>query len=106
MNNTVVQVNGKNGGKHFTNGNGFFYRVRDKPSNKRWKLCCKNSRCRGTAVLHNPNCEKIIEEKSSHSCRPDLLYEETSKLREDILHRCKTEFTPSSEVFREECTKR
>lgn len=106
MENTVLEVTGKNGGKYFTNGNGFYYRIKDKPSNSRWKLSCKNIKCKGTAALLNPDGDKSIIAKLPHSCSPDNLLEETNKLREKILQRCKTELTPSNEIFTEETTKR
>lgn len=106
MENNVLEVRGKRGGHYFTEGNGFFYKIKEKASDKRWKLACKNSNCRGTAALLNPEGVKKIEAKCPHSCEPNLLFEETNKLRGEILNRCKTELTPSSEIFREECTKR
>lgn len=106
MENAVLEVRGKRGGHYFTEDNGYFYKVKEKASNKRWKLVCKNRNCRGTAALLNPEGVKQIEAKCPHSCEPDFLFLETNKLHEQILNRCKTELTPSSEIFTEECTKK
>ena len=102
----VLEVKGKKGGNYYSTGNGFYYRIKEKRSSSCWKLKCKNRKCGGTATLFNPEGDKKILEKAPHSCDPDIYFHETNKLREDIINRCKTELTPSSEIFREECTKR
>lgn len=104
---SVREIYGKKGGTYFTTGNtGFFYRLKEKRTNNKWKLICKSRNCHGTAVLINPECSKEIEEKAPHSCEPDNLFEEACKLRSEIIDRCTKEITPSSEIFNEECTKR
>lgn len=106
MEETVIEVLGKNKGKLYTKNDGYYYRIKDKPSANRWKLTCYNVKCRGSATLINPEGDKKIDEKSAHTCEPDTAYQEKYKLREDILKRCARDVTPSSEIFREECAKR
>lgn len=106
MEKTVVEVTGKNKGKLYTVKDGYFYRIKDKASANRWKLVCYKLKCRGSATLINPEGVKKIERKTAHTCKPDNIYLEKHNLREDIMKRCATDVTPSSEIFREECAKR
>lgn len=106
MEESVFEVSGRKKGRLISNGNGFFYRIKDKSSATKWKLICKNVKCRGRATLLNPGGEKKIKQNSPHTCEPDLIYYEKESLREDILKRCEKEITPNSEIFREECAKR
>lgn len=91
MENGVREVYGKRGGIYFTSGSGYFYKVKEKRTNNTWKVICKNNKCQGTAILINPEGSREIEEKTPHSCEPDMLFEEASKLRTEIIERYKKE---------------
>jgi hypothetical protein len=104
---SVFVCEGKKGGSLMSNGDGFFYRVKDKRSGKQWRLTCAIVKCGGKAVLINPGTEeKQIVKVSGHSCQPNYNFIQITQLRNKIMKRCAEENTKLSQIFLEETTKR
>lgn len=103
----VFECDGKKGGTLFSDGSGFFYRIKEKRKT-RWRLICHQQSCKGTGTLMNPDeNNRSITHNGVHSCAPSPLFTSVIDLRRKILDRCKSETSTSlSQIFNEETTKR
>ncbi|XP_022183939.2 uncharacterized protein LOC111043332 [Nilaparvata lugens] len=95
-------------GQLYSDGNGFFYRVKQNRSYAKWALFCHNSSCPGTADLLNPNSvdnDKCIVHKAPHNCQPNKRLLEVIELKKRIMQRCRDEDTNLRQIFNEEMAK-
>ncbi|XP_067000922.2 uncharacterized protein [Anabrus simplex] len=91
---------GRNGGKHFHSGIGFYYREKEKKLNKVF-LTCIVSRCYARARLEG---DRILVTRE-HNHGPDLHLLEVLAVRDAILQRCAEESTSFSVIHSEETAK-
>lgn len=97
----VIECEGKNGGTVFSNGDGYFYRIKEKRQH-RWRLMCHKSKCKGIAVLFNVDSdERSIVDNALHSCEKNANFVKEIEVRNAILKRCREEQTHYSKIFLE-----
>ncbi|XP_039286874.1 uncharacterized protein LOC111058838 [Nilaparvata lugens] len=96
---------GKNGGAIYSNGDGYWYRIKKKTKHS-WRLSCHKDSCRGSAKILLKLPHRHLVQVAVHSCPANNNFPAVTKLRHRIMERAAKEMTPLSRIFFEETTRR
>lgn len=85
----VFEYEGTQGGNLYSDGSGYFYRLKERRKT-RWRLVCNKKRCKGKASLLNPyeDC-RVLTHNGVHSCAARPLSTPVTDRHKEILDRRK-----------------